>query len=93
MPTLFEIGKPDQIDRLIALCADLGFVGRVELLRAVRRGEIALSSCTVMRPCRDGFSGTRRIPLSSFWAMTITQQLARPAGLPYPACCDGRGAD
>jgi len=34
--------KPDQIDRLIALCHDLGLVGRQQLLRAVRRGQIGI---------------------------------------------------
>jgi hypothetical protein len=41
-PGVGAIGKPDQIDRLIALCADLGLVGRTQLLRAVRRGEIGI---------------------------------------------------
>lgn len=43
-----QIGQPDRIDRLISLCADLGLVGRVELLRAVRRGEIG-----TVEPRRD----------------------------------------
>lgn len=43
-----QIGAPDQIDRLIALCADVDLVGRVELLRAVRRGEIG-----IVEPARD----------------------------------------
>jgi hypothetical protein len=43
-----QIGKPDQIDRLIAACASLGLVGRVELLRSVRAGKIAL-----VEPDRD----------------------------------------
>jgi len=37
-----RIGKPDQIDRLIAMCAGLDLIGRAELLRAVRRGEIGI---------------------------------------------------
>jgi hypothetical protein len=41
-PGVAAIGKPDQIDRLIALCHDLGLVGRQQLLRAVRRGEIGI---------------------------------------------------
>jgi hypothetical protein len=45
---VFNIGKPAEIDRLIAACATYGLVGRVELLRAVRRGEIAL-----VEPVRD----------------------------------------
>jgi DNA-binding transcriptional regulator YbjK len=47
-----QIGKPDQIDRLIATYAALGLVGRVELLRAVRRVAIG-----VVEParCRPGF--------------------------------------
>jgi hypothetical protein len=47
-PGVAAIGKADQIDRLIALCADLGLVGRAQLLRAVRRGEIA-----TVEPARD----------------------------------------
>ena len=50
---VFQIGNPDAIDRLISVCADLGLVGRVELLRAVRRGEISLAE-----PPRD-----RTVPL------------------------------
>ena len=37
-----QIGRPDQIDRLIAVAATLNLPGRVALLRAVRRGEINL---------------------------------------------------
>lgn len=43
-----QIGAPDEIDRLIGLCAGLNLVGRVELLRAVRRHEINLAE-----PARD----------------------------------------
>jgi hypothetical protein len=41
-PNFHEIGKPDQIDRLIAQCSTLGLPGGVELLRAVRDGAINL---------------------------------------------------
>jgi hypothetical protein len=43
-----QIGKPDQLDRLISLCAGLDLVGRVELLRAERRDEIG-----IVEPARD----------------------------------------
>jgi hypothetical protein len=42
IPNFHQIGKPEQLDRLIAHAAALELVGRVELLRAVRRGEINL---------------------------------------------------
>jgi hypothetical protein len=41
-PTFRRIGKPEQLDRLIAHAAALELVGRVELLRAVRDGSINL---------------------------------------------------
>jgi hypothetical protein len=34
----FEIRAPDEIDRLIALTANMNLVGRIELLRAIRAG-------------------------------------------------------
>jgi hypothetical protein len=39
-PDFHQIGKPDQIDRLIAAAASMNLPGRVELLRAVRDGSI-----------------------------------------------------
>jgi hypothetical protein len=48
MSAAFQIGKPDEIDRLIATYANFGMIGRVELLRAVRRGEI-----NIAEPARD----------------------------------------
>ena len=47
-PAHIEIGKPDQIDRLIAAYACLDMVGRVELMRAVRAGTI-----DTVEPTRD----------------------------------------
>jgi len=41
-----EIREPDAIDRLIALAATMNLVGRVELLRAVKDGIIALVELT-----------------------------------------------
>jgi hypothetical protein len=41
-PNFHHIGKPDQIDRLIAAAASMNLPGRVELLRAVRIGSINL---------------------------------------------------
>src|ERR1700733_13015597 len=41
-PDFCQIGKPEQIDRLIAHAATMNLVGRVELLRAVRDGSINL---------------------------------------------------
>ena len=37
-PDAVEIGRADQLDRLIVHCSLLGLTGRVELLRAVRAG-------------------------------------------------------
>src|ERR1039457_7103920 len=55
-----EIGKPDQIDRLIATFAALGLVGSVELLRAVRRCEINL-----VEPARDAVVPLRLLERST----------------------------
>jgi hypothetical protein len=41
-PGFYQIGKPEQIDRLIAHAATMNLPGRVELLRAVRAGAINL---------------------------------------------------
>lgn len=41
-PDFCQIGKPEQIDRLIAAAASMNLPGRVELLRAVRSGSINL---------------------------------------------------
>jgi hypothetical protein len=41
-PNFHQIGKPEQLDRLIAHTAALELVGRVELFRAVRDGTINL---------------------------------------------------
>jgi hypothetical protein len=48
MSGLTQFGSADQMDRLIAAYAQFGMVGRVELIRAVRRGEINL-----VEPTRD----------------------------------------
>jgi hypothetical protein len=42
VPNFHQIGKPEQLDRLIAHAAAMNLTGRVELLRAVRGGEINL---------------------------------------------------
>ena len=42
IPNFHQIGKPEQLDRLIAHAAALELVGRVELFRAVRDGAINL---------------------------------------------------
>ena len=39
---VFQIGKPAEIDRLIAAYSDFGLIGRVELMRAVRGGLIGV---------------------------------------------------
>jgi hypothetical protein len=46
--SFIQIGATDQIDRLIIHAAALNLPGRVELLRAVQRGDINL-----VEPCRD----------------------------------------
>ncbi len=39
---VFQIGKPAEIDRLIAVYSDFGLIGRIELMRAVRGGLIGV---------------------------------------------------
>jgi hypothetical protein len=47
-PAVIQIGKPDELNRLTAVAASLGLIGRVELLRAVRDGRI-----NIAEPHRD----------------------------------------
>ncbi len=47
-----QIGAPDEIDRLIGLCAGLNLVGRVELLRAVRDTRSTWRNRRGMQSCR-----------------------------------------
>jgi hypothetical protein len=55
-PDAVEIGRADELDRLIVHCSLMGLKGRVELLRAVRAREIAL-----LETMRDGIISCRML--------------------------------